>query len=199
MANGILFGSPRRLPLSSQLNSGHSIMIEIFKQPSLIVVVGFVVGNLIGLTGLGGGAVVVPLLVLLYGLDQKTAQGTSLSIILSPLQLPAILNYARQNLIDWHFLLYMCPGILLGSFTGSYVAAARWFPQETLKILFALLLVYIGGYSLFSMGGQVKRGLIFALALTAIVAGLMFAVRVYDAKTRPQTALVEEPYLDFVI
>jgi uncharacterized protein len=174
-------------------------MIELLtKNPLGIAFVGLLVGNFIGLTGLGGGAIVVPILVLMFGLDQKTAQGTSLSIIMSPLQLPAIINYARLQFIDWQFLLYMGPGILIGSFTGSWLAASRFVPQEALKIIFALLLVYIGGYSLFSIGGQVKRGLIAALILTAVAGAVMAGVRLYDRK-HGQPAQAEEFVIDFVI
>ena len=39
---------------------------------------GFVVGAIVGLTGVGGGSLMTPLLVLLFGIHPATAVGTDL-------------------------------------------------------------------------------------------------------------------------
>jgi uncharacterized membrane protein YfcA len=145
--------------------------------PILLICLGFIVGLFIGLTGLGGGAVVVPLLTLVCGMSQAKAQGTSLSIILSPLQAPAIYNYARKGNVDWHFLIWMAPGVLVGSFVGSYLA--NLLPREALKIIFALLLVYIGAYMLGMIATQenVKRSVIVAVAVTGITGVCLLGFR----------------------
>ena len=44
----------------------------------LLVVSGFVVGMLVGLTGVGGGSLMTPILVLLFGVHATTAVGTDL-------------------------------------------------------------------------------------------------------------------------
>jgi uncharacterized protein len=152
--------------------------------PITMGLVGVFVGLFIGMTGLGGGAVVVPILVLLFGMDQKKAQGTSLSIILSPLQIPGMVNYHRNGHIDWHFLLYMGPGVLVGTFVGSYIASAKWFPQDALKITFGLLLVYIGSYTIFAMNASAKRGLVMGLICTAVVGAMIVGSRVWDNKSK---------------
>src|ERR1700757_1121657 len=41
-------------------------------------IAGLLVGLLVGLTGVGGGSLMTPLLVLLFGVDPKTAVGTDL-------------------------------------------------------------------------------------------------------------------------
>ena len=46
----------------------------------LLVVSGFVVGMLVGLTGVGGGSLMTPILVLLFGVHATTAVGTDLLI-----------------------------------------------------------------------------------------------------------------------
>jgi uncharacterized membrane protein YfcA len=140
--------------------------------PIILVALGLVTGAFIGFTGLGGGAVIVPMLVLLLGFDQKTAQGTSLSIILSPLQAPALYNYGAAGLIKWKYLLWIGPGVMVGSFFGSLYATLL--PQQTLKIVFGLLMVYIGGYSLFSMLG-LGRAVAMSLVLT-VCAGIALMV-----------------------
>ena len=44
----------------------------------LLVVSGFVVGMLVGLTGVGGGSLMTPIFVLLFGVHATTAVGTDL-------------------------------------------------------------------------------------------------------------------------
>lgn len=46
-----------------------------------LVLVGAAVGVLSGVLGIGGGIILVPALVLLFGLSQAEAQGTSLATI----------------------------------------------------------------------------------------------------------------------
>ena len=42
-----------------------------------IILLGITAGFLSGLVGIGGGIVIVPLLVMIFGLSQHTAQGTT--------------------------------------------------------------------------------------------------------------------------
>ena len=45
------------------------------------ILVGLIGGTLSGLTGLGGGFIMVPLLVFFFGMTQHAAQGTSLAVL----------------------------------------------------------------------------------------------------------------------
>ena len=49
-----------------------------------LIVLGLTAGILAGLFGIGGGLVIVPILVLIFGFEPKTAVGTSLFVILLP-------------------------------------------------------------------------------------------------------------------
>ena len=49
-----------------------------------LVAIGVVAGVAAGMFGIGGGLIIVPALVLLYGLSQHAAVGTSLGAILLP-------------------------------------------------------------------------------------------------------------------
>jgi len=59
-------------------------MIKSSPQPSIVIMdwlyplSGFVVGALVGLTGMGGGSLMTPLLILLFGVHPLTAVGTDL-------------------------------------------------------------------------------------------------------------------------
>lgn len=83
---------------------------------------GFIVGILVGLMGIGGGVVLVPAMVYLLGMDQHMAQGTSLFLQLPPLGLGALLVYWRKKQVDlWPGA--MCAlGFLIGGFFGSKIA-----------------------------------------------------------------------------
>lgn len=49
------------------------------------LILGAVVGIVSGLVGIGGGAILVPALVLTFGMNQHQAQGTSLATLLLPI------------------------------------------------------------------------------------------------------------------
>ena len=57
------------------------------------VLVGLAAGMLGGFVGLGGGIVIIPALVYLFGFDQLKAQGTSLAILLPPIGILGFLQY----------------------------------------------------------------------------------------------------------
>ena len=71
---------------------------------SLAVLEGVAVGSLTGLVGAGGGFLIVPSLILLYGLKMKVAIGTSLFIISFKSLLGFFIGDVQKNLIDWEFL-----------------------------------------------------------------------------------------------
>jgi uncharacterized membrane protein YfcA len=55
--------------------------------------VGLVSGVLAGFVGVGGGLIIVPALIILFGYGQLRAQGTSLAILLPPIGLLGFLQY----------------------------------------------------------------------------------------------------------
>ncbi len=75
-----------------------------------------------GLFGVGGGALLVPLLVLLFDYRQHRAQGTSLVALVPPTGLLAFLAYARAGFVSWKAGLLLLPGIFLGGIAGSQLA-----------------------------------------------------------------------------
>ena len=60
---------------------------------------GLMVGVLGGLLGIGGGIVLVPGLVLLFGLSQSEAQGTSLAVLTLPVVAFAAMIYYQNGFI----------------------------------------------------------------------------------------------------
>jgi len=76
----------------------------------LAVIVGLIGGTLSGLTGLGGGFIMVPLLVYFFGMSQHGAQGTSLAVLLPPLGLLAFMQYYRNGHVDVHVAVLVAVG-----------------------------------------------------------------------------------------
>jgi len=107
----------------------------------LIILVGIAAGMLGGLVGVGGGIIIVPALVYFLGFSQKTAQGTSLGLIMLPVGILGVLQYYKQGHVDFKVVGILAIGFLAGSYFGSRFSLSL--PQETIKKIFAVLLVII--------------------------------------------------------
>lgn len=99
---------------------------------------GVFAGVLSGLVGIGGGIIIVPALVYFFGMDQKTAQGTSLAVLLPPTGLLAFMEYYWAGHVDVKVGALIIVGLLLGGWFGGEFA--QQLPQVTLRKLFAVLL-----------------------------------------------------------
>ena len=100
--------------------------------------VGGAIGLLAGFMGVGGGVLAVPVLTLLFGMSQQTAQGTSLALILGSAPFGAVEHARLGNVV--HRLL---PGLMVGALLGTPLAswAAQRLPQATLARGFAIFLI----------------------------------------------------------
>ena len=149
--------------------------------PLFLVPFGVVVGVFSGLMGLGGGAVIIPILVLLFEFNQQMAHGTSLAMILSPSALPAILKYHGEGAVDWRLVIWVAPGMLLGSYLGAMIATS--ISPGALKLVFGFVLIYVAGYTVFGSLGRehLTRTLILSGVLVAIAVIVYLAARGFDA------------------
>ena len=113
----------------------------------IIIMVGVAAGILSGLVGVGGGIIIVPSLVYFIGFSQKTAQGTSLAMIMLPVGIFGVMQYYKQGHVDFKIVGMLAIGFLAGSFFGSKIAMS--ISQETLKKVFAVLMILIACKMLF--------------------------------------------------
>jgi uncharacterized protein len=81
--------------------------------------IGVAAGILAGLVGVGGGIIIVPALVYFFGMDQHTAQGTSLAVLLPPSGLFAFLGYYKAGHVDVGIALVIVAGMFLGGYIGG--------------------------------------------------------------------------------
>jgi len=113
----------------------------------LLAIIGLAAGILSGMIGIGGGIIIVPALVLILGFTQQQAQGTSLGLLLLPVGILAVINYYKQGYIDVKVVAIMSVTFILGGWLGSKLSLSL--PQETVKKIFAAVLLLIAGKMLF--------------------------------------------------
>lgn len=113
----------------------------------ILIMVGIAAGILGGLVGVGGGIIIVPSLVYFIGMSQKTAQGTSLGLIMLPVGILGVLHYYKQGHVDFKIVGILAIGFLAGSYFGSKIALSL--TQETIKKVFACLMILIAIKMLF--------------------------------------------------
>lgn len=91
-------------------------------RPSLpiLLVLGAATGLLSGLFGIGGGVILVPMLVMILGFQQRLAAGTSVAAIL-PAAVIGGIGYAVQGNVDWIAAALLAAGVIVGAQIGSYL------------------------------------------------------------------------------
>ena len=91
-------------------------------------VAGFFVGLLVGFTGVGAGALMTPLLVLVFGIAPQTAVGTDL-LFASLTKGVGVWVHGARGSIDWLVLRRLCAGSLPA--TILTLLWIHYFPQST--------------------------------------------------------------------
>jgi len=92
------------------------------QNPFSFVLLGLVAGILSGLIGIGGGTIIVPALVFLFGMSQHLAQGTTLALLVPPIGILAAWTYYSQGYADLKAAAFICTGFLIGGLIGARFA-----------------------------------------------------------------------------
>lgn len=107
---------------------------------------GLIAGLFAGFFGLGGGVVLIPLLIYVFDMTQKEAQGTSLLAMIPPVGLLAAIQYINSGEISIKphlvFALFISLGMLFGGLLGAKLVT--YVKPTLLRQLFGCLVVFIG-------------------------------------------------------
>lgn len=105
----------------------------------LFTIVGLFAGVISGTLGIGGAIFMIPMMVVFLGMNQHTAQGTSLAMMLPPVTILAVMTYHKNGNVDWKVATLLCIGFVLGSYFGAKIAVS--IAPETLKKIFGFVLL----------------------------------------------------------
>jgi uncharacterized membrane protein YfcA len=110
-----------------------------------ILIVGILAGVMSGLFGIGGGIVMVPTLIAIFGMGMLDANATSLAAMLLPVGVFGVINYYKAGYINLRDSLWISLGLLGGSFFGAELAISV--NVSLLSKLYAGFLLYVAvGY-----------------------------------------------------
>jgi len=111
------------------------------------LMLGAVAGFFAGLLGVGGGAIMVPVLALMFaaqGFPQEhlmhLALGTSMAAIVFT-SISSLRAHHRHGAVQWPIVRAIAPGILLGTFLGAQLASVV--PTRPLAIFFTVFMSYV--------------------------------------------------------
>jgi uncharacterized membrane protein YfcA len=102
---------------------------------------GAAAGFIGGMMGVGGGAIMVPAMVLVVGLSQYTAQGSSLLAMVPAGTVGAYTHWRLGNVVT-----KILPGLIMGIVVGSFLggSCAHLLSQAELRLVFAAVLIWMG-------------------------------------------------------
>lgn len=119
-------------------------------QSFFLALLGVVAGVASGVVGIGGGIILVPALVLKFGLSQHQAQGTTLALLVPPIGLLAAWSYWKQGYVDMRIAVLICAGFFVGSFLGAKLSIGL--SDHFLQRVFGITLLLIALKMIFTRG-----------------------------------------------
>jgi uncharacterized membrane protein YfcA len=114
----------------------------------ILIAIGIITGVMAGMLGIGGAIIMIPALVFLLGINQLTAQGTSLAVMLPPIGIIAAYNYYKAGQVNIKYAIILAIFFLVGSYFGSKLALN--IPQPLVKKIFGVLLLLVAAKMLLS-------------------------------------------------
>lgn len=114
-----------------------------------LIIIGLLAGMLSGFLGVGGGVIMIPLMLILLGMNQHEAQGTSLAVLAVPVTFIAAYTYhVSGSPINWRYAGLIAVFFVVGGLIGSKFAVSV--PQNILKKIFAFVLLVVAVKMFFS-------------------------------------------------
>jgi uncharacterized protein len=114
----------------------------------ILIMIGLMAGVFGGMFGVGGAIVMIPAMVYFLGVDQHTAQGTSLAVMLPPIGLFAAYNYYKDGQVNIWYAVIIAITFMIGGYFGSKIALNL--PEQLMKKIFAIFLILVALKLIFS-------------------------------------------------
>ena len=118
----------------------------------ILFIIGLASGIVSGM-GIGGGAILIPALVIFINPEQHIAQSVNLLFFI-PTAIIALIVHIRKRRIDFKTAIPIIISGFIGAYTGSEIAVML--PGNYLKKIFAIFLLCVGIYELFVKGDKKK-------------------------------------------
>ncbi|MDP4132426.1 MAG: sulfite exporter TauE/SafE family protein [Bacillota bacterium] len=112
----------------------------------MIAFISGIIAGIAGGMGIGGGAILIPALTLILGLEQHMAQGVNL-VFFIPTSVSALIIYIKNKTIDYKKASLIAIAGVAGAVGGSYISALV--NGGFLRKLFAVLLIVFGILEIF--------------------------------------------------
>jgi uncharacterized membrane protein YfcA len=110
----------------------------------LCLIIGLCAGTISGFVGIGGGVIIVPALILLFGFTQHQAQGTTLALLVPPIGFLAAYAYFQKGFVNIKVALFICIGFFIGGLIGPKIAIN--IPKDILQKVFGATIMLLGMY-----------------------------------------------------
>jgi len=107
-----------------------------------LLLFGVGIGVVSGMLGIGGGIILVPGLMLLFGYSQQEAQGTSLAALIPPIGIFAAMVYWQNGYVKIPVAGAVAAGFMIGALGGALLVSRM--PVDWLRLGFGALLLYLG-------------------------------------------------------
>ncbi len=127
--------------IKRQYTTAEGKVVDYGYHPALAIFIAFVVGLCSGLFGIGGGSIMVPAMILLFGFPPHRAVATSMLMIFLSAILSSITHITLGN-INWLFALALLPGAFFGGIVGAEVN--KRIKSETVVNILRFFLIVIG-------------------------------------------------------
>jgi uncharacterized membrane protein YfcA len=120
-----------------------------------MICLGLAAGVMGGMFGIGGGLIMVPALILIFGFELKTAFGTSLLAQLLPVALLGVAEYWRRGQVEIASGLWLALGLFAGAWFGGMLTGLV--PREPMKQGYGVFLVAVGVYFLLAPSTPTRK------------------------------------------
>ena len=126
----------------------HQILIMDLSTIVILVFIGLLAGVLSAVIGIGGGLIMIPLMMMVLGMDQLTVQGTSLAVMLPPIGILAAYNYHSSGHLKMDYAIIIASTFIVGGYFGSKLAFS--IPVNTLRLIFGIIMLLVSLKMIFS-------------------------------------------------